>query len=86
MGIHVHREKVIAFATAASMAGAAGSRLAHYMLFISPTIFVGDFSTTILSMVVLGGMGLYAGQRDRGHPADGGIPRVGPSEVWTNTG
>lgn len=61
MGIHVHREKVIAFATAASMAGAAGSMLAHYMLFISPTIFVGDFSTTILSMVVLGGMGSMPG-------------------------
>ena len=61
MGIHVHREKVIAFATAASMAGAAGSMLAHYMLFISPTIFVGDFSTTILSMVVLGGMGFMPG-------------------------
>ncbi len=61
MGIHVHREKVIAFATAAAMAGAAGSMLAHYMLFISPTIFVGDFSTTILSMVVLGGMGFMPG-------------------------
>lgn len=61
MGIHVHREKVIAFAMAASMAGAAGSMLAHYMLFISPTIFVGDFSTTILSMVVLGGMGSMPG-------------------------
>lgn len=61
MGIHVHREKVIAFATAAAMAGAAGSLLAHYMLFISPTIFVGDFSTNILSMVVLGGMGFMPG-------------------------
>lgn len=61
MGIHVHREKVIAFAVAAAIAGAAGSMLAHYMLFISPTIFVGDFSTTILSMVVLGGMGFMPG-------------------------
>ena len=61
MGIHVHREKVIAFAIAAAMAGAAGSLLAHYMLFISPTIFVGDFSTNILSMVVLGGMGFMPG-------------------------
>lgn len=61
MGIHVHREKVTAFAIAAAMAGAAGSMLAHYMLFISPTIFVGDFSTTILSMVVLGGMGYMPG-------------------------
>lgn len=61
MGIHVHREKVIAFSAAAAMAGAAGSLLAHYMLFISPTIFVGDFSTNILSMVVLGGMGFMPG-------------------------
>jgi branched-chain amino acid transport system permease protein len=61
MGIRVHREKVVAFAVSAAMAGAAGAMLAHYMLFISPTIFVGDFSTTILSMVVLGGMGSMPG-------------------------
>ena len=61
MGIHVHKEKVIAFAVAAAMAGVAGALLAHYMLFISPSIFIGDFSTTILSMVVLGGMGNMTG-------------------------
>ncbi len=61
MGIHVHREKVIAFSAAAALAGVAGSLLAHYMLFISPSIFIGDFSTTILSMVVLGGMGNMPG-------------------------
>ena len=61
MGVHVHKEKVIAFAVAAAMAGVAGSLLAHYMLFIAPSIFIGDFSTTILSMVVLGGMGNMTG-------------------------
>ena len=43
------------------MAGVAGSMLAHYMVYISPSLFVGDFSTTILSMVVLGGMGSMPG-------------------------
>lgn len=61
MGIHVHREKVIAFALASALAGTAGSMLAHYMVYISPSLFVGDYSTTYLSMVVLGGMGNMAG-------------------------
>lgn len=61
MGINVHREKVVAFAIAAAMAGAGGSMLAHFMLYIAPQLFVGDFSTTILSMVVLGGMGNMVG-------------------------
>ncbi len=61
MGIRVHREKVTAFAIAAGFAGMAGSMLAHYMLYINPNLFIGDFSTTILSMVVLGGMGSMPG-------------------------
>ena len=61
MGIRVHREKVIAFSLAAGLAGIAGSMLAHYMVFISPTLFTSDFSTQILSMVVLGGMGSMPG-------------------------
>ena len=61
MGIPVHREKVIAFSLAAGLAGVAGSMLAHYMIYISPNLFIGDYSTTILSMVVLGGMGSMPG-------------------------
>ena len=61
MGIRVHREKVIAFALASALAGTAGSMLAHYMVYISPALFIGDYSTTYLSMVVLGGMGNMAG-------------------------
>lgn len=61
MGIHVHKEKVIAFTLASAIAGAAGSMLAHYMVYISPNLFIGDNSTTYLSMVVLGGMGNLAG-------------------------
>lgn len=61
MGIHVHREKVIAFTIAAGLAGIAGSLLAHYMVYIAPSMFHGDNSTTYLSMVVLGGMGNLAG-------------------------
>lgn len=61
LGINVHKEKVQAFSLAAGLAGVAGSMLAHYMVYISPSLFVGDFSTTILSMVVLGGMGSMPG-------------------------
>lgn len=61
MGINVHKEKVIAFCIASAFAGVAGSILAHYMVFISPNLFIGDNSTTYLSMVVLGGMGNFAG-------------------------
>lgn len=61
MGIHVHKEKVIAFSFSAALAGVAGSMLAHYMVYISPNLFIGDNSTTYLSMVVLGGMGNLVG-------------------------
>lgn len=61
MGIHVHREKVIAFTIASGLAGIAGSLLAHYMVYIAPSMFIGDNSTTYLSMVVLGGMGNLTG-------------------------
>lgn len=61
MGIHVHREKVIAFTVASALAGIAGSLLAHYMVYIAPSMFSGDNSTTYLSMVVLGGMGNLTG-------------------------
>lgn len=70
LGINVHKEKVQAFSLAAGLAGVAGSMLAHYMVYISPSLFVGDFSTTILSMVVLGGMGSMPGSRDCGDAAD----------------
>ena len=61
MGIRVHREKVIAFTIASGLAGIAGSLLAHYMVYIAPSLFIGDNSTTYLSMVVLGGMGNLVG-------------------------
>lgn len=61
MGVNVHMHKVISFAIAAAFAGIAGSILAHYFIFIEPSAFVGDESTSILSMVVLGGMGSMPG-------------------------
>lgn len=57
MGINVFRSKVIAYMISASIAGVAGSLYAHYMMFISPYSFTSDVSTSILSMVVLGGLG-----------------------------
>ncbi len=61
MGIHVHKHKVTAFALAAAFAGVAGSMLAHYLIFIDPNVFISNESTTILSMVVFGGMGSMPG-------------------------
>lgn len=57
MGINVFWSKVLAYVISAAIAGLAGSLYAHYMMFISPYSFTSDVSTTILSMVVLGGLG-----------------------------
>lgn len=57
MGVNVYRSKVVAYVISASVAGVAGSLYAHYMMFISPYSFTSDVSTSILSMVVLGGLG-----------------------------
>ena len=61
MGVNIYKEKVKAFALSAAVAGLAGSLYAHFMLFIDPSKFVGDESTAILSMVVLGGLGSMRG-------------------------
>jgi len=61
MGINPSRYKVTAFVIGAVLAGIAGSFYAHFVSYIDPQSFSFDESVTILSMVVLGGMGSMAG-------------------------
>lgn len=61
MGINVLRYKVIAFSVSAAIGGFFGSFYAHYMRFVDPTSFNFDQSTSILSMVILGGQGSMPG-------------------------
>ncbi len=61
MGVNVTQVKVIAFVMGSMFAGAAGSMLALYEGFITPTTFSMDTSFIILTMVVLGGTGSITG-------------------------
>ncbi len=60
-GIDVFRYKVLAFATAAFLAGLAGSIYAHYTRFISPDSFTLNESFSVLAMLVFGGIGSTPG-------------------------
>lgn len=60
-GIRVFQHKVLAFVTAAAIAGMAGSVYAHYTRFISPDSFTLNESFIVLSMLVLGGLGSTPG-------------------------
>jgi len=57
LGINVSRYKLIAFALGTAFAGLAGALYAHNVRFISPDSFGFVESVTILSMVVIGGIG-----------------------------
>lgn len=61
MGINTTRYKVQAFAIGNFYAGVGGALLAHFLTFISPVDFDFDYSVSILSMVVLGGLGSIPG-------------------------
>ncbi|WP_046228382.1 branched-chain amino acid ABC transporter permease [Paenibacillus dauci] len=61
MGIPLIRTKLIAFAIGASFSGMMGVVFAAKQTFIDPTSFTLIESTTILVMVVLGGMGSVPG-------------------------
>lgn len=61
MGILPAKYKTMAFVLGAVFAGMAGSFYAHYVSYIDPQSFSFDESVSILSMVVLGGMGNMAG-------------------------
>ncbi len=57
MGISPVRFKLLAFVAGTAMAGLAGALYAHYMRFISATDFSFPVSISLLSILVLGGMG-----------------------------
>lgn len=61
VGIDVKKFRVIAFTIGTAIAGVAGSVYAHYMTFIYSSDFAFVTSISILSMVVIGGMGTIRG-------------------------
>lgn len=61
VGIDVNRFKIIAFTIGTAIAGLTGAIYAHYMNFIYSSDFAFLTSITILSMLVVGGMGTIRG-------------------------
>jgi branched-chain amino acid transport system permease protein len=61
MGINTRNVKLLAFALGASFGGVAGAMFAALQGYISPESFSLNESITVLSMVVLGGMGHIPG-------------------------
>nr|VFJ77345.1 MAG: branched-chain amino acid transport system permease protein [Candidatus Kentron sp. FW] len=55
LGLHVARDRLIAFILSALMAGAAGGILAHYLTFIEPSTFGLIESVFVLAIVVIAG-------------------------------
>ena len=61
MGINVKNYKVFNFAIASVFTGLAGSLLAHFAGYISPTSYTLDESILMLQMPILGGLGSLPG-------------------------
>ena len=61
VGISPVRFKLLAFVIGTAMAGVGGALYAHFMRFISASDFAFPLSVSLLSMVVLGGMGTLWG-------------------------
>ncbi len=61
LGIDVSRFKIIAFTIGTAIAGSTGAVYAHYMGFIYSSDFAFITSISILSMIVIGGMGTIRG-------------------------
>jgi len=60
-GINVARYKITAFAITGFFAGISGALSAHLDLYVSPDVFNLSESVKILTMVVVGGAGSFAG-------------------------
>lgn len=61
LGIDAPAYKLVAFAIGTALAGVAGALYAHHLKFIGPDSFGFVESVTVLSMVVVGGIGSVAG-------------------------
>jgi branched-chain amino acid transport system permease protein len=61
IGIHASSYKLVAFALGTALAGLAGALYTYYLRSIAPDAFGFTVSITILSFVVIGGMGSVAG-------------------------
>jgi branched-chain amino acid transport system permease protein len=61
LGIDAPAYKLVAFAIGTALAGVAGALYAHHLKFIGPDSFGFVESVTVLSMVVVGGIGSIAG-------------------------
>lgn len=61
LGVNIVKFKVLAFALGTAVAGLAGGVYAHYMTFIYSSDFAFLVSISILSMVVIGGIGTIRG-------------------------
>lgn len=57
LGIDASSHKLTIFVLSAVLAGLAGSLYAHFINFISPETFGFGFSVTLVTMVIVGGMG-----------------------------
>ena len=61
MGIRLFPNKVIVFTISAIIAGIAGSLYAHLMTYVEPSTFNANLSFSCISIVVVGGLGNFAG-------------------------
>ena len=61
MGLKIFPYKVIVFTISAVFAGVAGSLYAHLMSYVEPATFNSNLSFQCISMVVIGGLGNFAG-------------------------
>jgi len=61
LGKNPLRFKITAFAISAALAASAGSLYAHYVSYIAPTSFTVLDSILVISMVIIGGSGSFAG-------------------------
>jgi len=61
VGVSAYRHAMTVFVVGAFFAGIAGSLYAHYINFIAPDLFYFSYTTILLVMVVMGGLGTIAG-------------------------
>ncbi|WP_228489199.1 branched-chain amino acid ABC transporter permease [Raineyella fluvialis] len=74
-GVRVRDYKALAFAVSAFFAGVGGSLLAHQYTYIDPTIFTMLMSLLVVTIVIMGGVGLPYGA------VVGGIVLIGAMEL-----